>query len=315
MPLVFKLLRGLGDGSLLDAAREQARDFLLTLLRTQIALGCRLLQRLQDSAWVRDRVKQSIERKLHELSQQPQPLADDGALSQCLLSFVCGARTVRTFSLHLKPRMSYARRASSVDSPRAAAASRGDATTAAASMAEAMQAAPESEPTATTDVTIDGVQMLDAVATNPADEYLREHRFVRCMPQMGDWLVHNLPMWLKAQLPFQVDETYNPPEVSADPRRWLKFKVDLDLSIGFGDAKEGDGSWRRGTLRVVLLGGSGLLAADSNGLSDPYVILQAGRCKAKSRTIRKTLDPVWNEEFEFSGVQRELVSISISVLD
>ena len=57
----------------------------------------------------------------------------------------------------------------------------------------------------------------------------------------------------------------------------------------------------QGTLTVTLLRGSGLAAADSNGKSDPYVKLSLGKSKAKSKTIPKTLDPEWNEKFEFQG--------------
>lgn len=59
----------------------------------------------------------------------------------------------------------------------------------------------------------------------------------------------------------------------------------------------------QGTLTVSLLRGSGLAAADSNGKSDPYVKLSLGKSKAKSKTIPKTLDPEWNERFEFQGTR------------
>ncbi|KAK9454416.1 hypothetical protein V1511DRAFT_501940 [Dipodascopsis uninucleata] len=45
-----------------------------------------------------------------------------------------------------------------------------------------------------------------------------------------------------------------------------------------------------------------LRACDSNGYSDPYVEIIDNRQKkrvAKTRTIQKTLDPVWNESFEY----------------
>ena len=39
-----------------------------------------------------------------------------------------------------------------------------------------------------------------------------------------------------------------------------------------------------------------------NGKSDPYVIVQAGRQEKKSKKIiKKTLDPVWDEEIILSG--------------
>ena len=56
-----------------------------------------------------------------------------------------------------------------------------------------------------------------------------------------------------------------------------------------------------GSMRIVLVNGRDLKSADRNGLSDPYAYLRLAGKKRKSKTIMKTLDPDWNEEFEFSG--------------
>ena len=58
----------------------------------------------------------------------------------------------------------------------------------------------------------------------------------------------------------------------------------------------------RFTLRVKLLRGSGLPAADRNGASDPYVVLRAAERKWRSSTCPKTLEPVWNEECQLDWV-------------
>ena len=47
---------------------------------------------------------------------------------------------------------------------------------------------------------------------------------------------------------------------------------------------------------VQLLRGNGLLAADANGFSDPYVKLSLGEQKQRSKTMKKTLHPVWTNE-------------------
>mmetsp|Transcript_10016 Transcript_10016/g.25945 ORF Transcript_10016/g.25945 Transcript_10016/m.25945 type:complete len:350 (-) Transcript_10016:367-1416(-) len=64
-------------------------------------------------------------------------------------------------------------------------------------------------------------------------------------------------------------------------------------------------SWRsgpaRGILAVVIQSAHGLEAADLEGTSDPYVILECGGQKDKSTVVEKTLDPDWNETFEFEG--------------
>ncbi|KAH9322295.1 hypothetical protein KI387_016934 [Taxus chinensis] len=52
-------------------------------------------------------------------------------------------------------------------------------------------------------------------------------------------------------------------------------------------------------LYVYVQEARGLPAKDLNGFSDPYVRLHLGKIKARTRVIRKTLDPSWNEEFTF----------------
>ena len=64
-------------------------------------------------------------------------------------------------------------------------------------------------------------------------------------------------------------------------------------------------TWRYGTLtgelHVEVTGAFGLLAADLNGKSDPYVVVRAGGHKRKTRTIRRTLAPEWKETFRLRG--------------
>ena len=63
-----------------------------------------------------------------------------------------------------------------------------------------------------------------------------------------------------------------------------------------------------GTLHVQLSHASGLKAADANGKSDPYVKLTLAGTTKQSKTIKKTLDPVWNESFTWKGVLKDLVA-------
>ncbi|SMN18742.1 similar to Saccharomyces cerevisiae YML072C TCB3 Lipid-binding protein, localized to the bud via specific mRNA transport [Maudiozyma saulgeensis] len=52
-----------------------------------------------------------------------------------------------------------------------------------------------------------------------------------------------------------------------------------------------------GLLNLNIVSGTGLLSADRNGKSDPFVTIYVNRQKVfKSKTIKKTLDPVWNEK-------------------
>ena len=49
----------------------------------------------------------------------------------------------------------------------------------------------------------------------------------------------------------------------------------------------------QGVLKILLMRAVGLLAADFNGLSDPYVLVRSGKAPEKrSKTIKRSLDPV-----------------------
>ena len=44
---------------------------------------------------------------------------------------------------------------------------------------------------------------------------------------------------------------------------------------------------------------------DSNGFSDPYVVLKVAGQQRKSSTVQKTLNPKWNQHFEFAQLTKE----------
>ena len=71
----------------------------------------------------------------------------------------------------------------------------------------------------------------------------------------------------------------------------------------------------QGTMKVVLVSASGLLPADKNGLSDPYAVLKLGSKTRKSKVIKKTLDPTWNEQLDFFGPTEAMSALSIRVFD
>ncbi|EMS45674.1 Extended synaptotagmin-3 [Triticum urartu] len=57
----------------------------------------------------------------------------------------------------------------------------------------------------------------------------------------------------------------------------------------------------RGVLQVTVISGEDLPAMDMNGKSDPYVVvsLKKTKTKHKTRVVNESLNPVWNQTFDF----------------
>lgn len=71
-----------------------------------------------------------------------------------------------------------------------------------------------------------------------------------------------------------------------------------------------------GKLRVDILDGSDLPAADRNGKSDPYCRFELnGQEIYKTKTIKKTLNPTWNEFFEVAVPSRTAAKFTVTVWD
>ncbi|XP_043087502.1 multiple C2 and transmembrane domain-containing protein 1-like, partial [Puntigrus tetrazona] len=71
----------------------------------------------------------------------------------------------------------------------------------------------------------------------------------------------------------------------------------------------------RGIVSIRLIEGRNLIPMDQNGLSDPYVKFKLGPQKYKSKTIPKTLNPQWREQFDLHLYDEEGGILDISVWD
>ncbi|XP_074526839.1 multiple C2 and transmembrane domain-containing protein 1 isoform X3 [Halichoeres trimaculatus] len=71
----------------------------------------------------------------------------------------------------------------------------------------------------------------------------------------------------------------------------------------------------RGIVSISLIEGRNLQPMDANGLSDPYVKFRMGHQKYKSKTIPKTLNPQWREQFDFHLYEEQGGYVDITVWD
>ncbi|KAI3371918.1 hypothetical protein L3Q82_006792 [Scortum barcoo] len=71
----------------------------------------------------------------------------------------------------------------------------------------------------------------------------------------------------------------------------------------------------RGIVSISLIEGRSLQPMDANGLSDPYVKFRMGHQKYKSKTISKTLNPQWREQFDFHLYDEQGGYVDITVWD
>uniref|UniRef100_A0A3P9KGW1 Multiple C2 domains, transmembrane 1a n=1 Tax=Oryzias latipes TaxID=8090 RepID=A0A3P9KGW1_ORYLA len=85
-------------------------------------------------------------------------------------------------------------------------------------------------------------------------------------------------------------------------------------SMRLSDVHRKSQLWR-GIVSISLIEGRSLQPMDANGLSDPYVKFRMGHQKYKSKTIPKTLNPQWREQFDFHLYEEQGGFVDITVWD
>ncbi|XP_053330782.1 multiple C2 and transmembrane domain-containing protein 1 isoform X1 [Spea bombifrons] len=106
---------------------------------------------------------------------------------------------------------------------------------------------------------------------------------------------------------------------SAEPtmlikKNWKRSSKFQTQSLRLTDLHRKTQLWR-GIVSITLIEGQELKAMDANGLSDPYVKFRLGHQKYKSKTLPKTLNPQWREQFDMHLFEERGGVIDITVWD
>jgi len=61
----------------------------------------------------------------------------------------------------------------------------------------------------------------------------------------------------------------------------------------------------------MIVAGRNLKAADWDGFSDPYCVVSCGSFKTQTVTIKKTLNPIWNETIKLTACPNDTLTLEL----